>query len=317
MATLEAIQKNISAAAEAICNGELVGFPTETVYGLGADATNSTAVLKIFTTKGRPRFNPLIVHVANMIEAKKVASFNSLAEKLADAFWPGPMTLVLPMVNGSMISDVVVNGLKTVAIRIPTHPVACKLIETAGCPIAAPSANISGHISATTAEHVISDFGNKVSIVLDAGPSKHGLESTIIDTSENMITILRHGCIALDDVKIFTGRINKTFGSKVYPRPISPGQLISHYAPRCSVRLNILEPKPEEAFLAFGPEVPRHTGPIINLSSSGDLMEAASNLFAALRNLDATNSQCIAVMPIPNYGIGVAINDRLKRAASP
>ncbi len=316
MALLEPVSQNILMAAEAVRRGDLVGLPTETVYGLGADATNAAAVIKIFTAKGRPRFNPLIVHVASLAAARQIAQFNTLAERLAQAWWPGPLTLVLPLKAKSVIADVTVAGLSTIAIRMPSHPVARQLLEATGCPIAAPSANISGHISATTAAHVVSDFGDKVPIVLDAGQANHGVESTIINASGGEARILRHGSITREDIEALVGQAHNG-ANKAAVRPTSPGQLLSHYAPRCAVRLEVLEPKPDEALLAFGATVPQHNGLSINLSPTGNLTEAAANLFAALRRLDAAAPPRIAVMPIPQYGIGIAINDRLNRAAAP
>ncbi|NQX79876.1 MAG: threonylcarbamoyl-AMP synthase [Hyphomicrobiaceae bacterium] len=313
---MEITLSNIATAGAAIRSGELIGLPTETVYGLAADATNEAAVLKIYETKRRPKINPLIVHITNIAEAKKIAKFNMLAEKLANAWWPGPLTLVLPMLNNSSIADVVVNGQQTIALRIPAHPVAYKVIEAADRPIAAPSANISGHISATNAEHVLADFGNNVPFVLDAGPSDHGLESTIIDTTDNIATILRHGHITLDDIKSLNCR-TKNHANKFSTKPNAPGQLLSHYSPHSKVRLNVLRPNSGEAFIAFGSNVPSHSGPFTNISRSGDLLEAAFNLFTALRHLDSSFPKSIAVMPIPNHGIGIAINDRLNRAAAP
>jgi len=318
MALFKATPQAIDAAAQAVRNGELVGLPTETVYGLAADATNPLAVVKIFTAKGRPRFNPLIVHVAHMREAREIAAFNGLAKSLAEAFWPGPLTLVLPLKNSATIADVAVAGLQTVAIRMPAHPVARALIEAAGCPVAAPSANISGHVSATTAQHVEADFGGNVSIVLDAGPASHGLESTIVDATGEVVNILRHGGVTRENIAALTGQADGVeISNRISTRPNAPGQLLSHYAPRCAVRLEALQVKPDEALLAFGPDVPQHGGVSINLSPTGNLPEAAANLFAALRDLDASAPAGIAVMPIPNCGIGEAINDRLNRAAAP
>jgi len=316
MSIIPATPQNIILAAQAIKKGEIVALPTETVYGLGADATCATAVNKIFTAKGRPRFNPLIVHVASMTAALEIATFAPLAQCLAETFWPGPLTLVLPLRPGAIIPDVTVAGLATIALRMPAHPVAQCLIEAAGCPIAAPSANISGHVSATTAAHVASDFGADLAIVLDAGPAVHGLESTIIDATGDMPVVLRPGSITNTQIKACAGEIGRDL-KKQNSNPVAPGQLASHYAPHCAVRLAATHAAPGEALLAFGANTPQHDGPMINLSPTGDLTEAASNLFASLRRLDATGPSGIAVMPIPEDGLGIAINERLKRAAAP
>lgn len=308
--------EEIARAAAALRAGDLVAFPTETVYGLGADATNDRAVAAIFTTKGRPRFNPLIIHVPDFAAAQKYGQFTNTAAQLAQKFWPGPLTLVVPQQPDADISDLVTTGLDTIAIRIPSHPVAQALLAQAGCPVAAPSANRSGRVSATSASHVRTDFEGSDLIVLDAGPTQHGLESTIIDASGDALVLLRPGAISAEMILAETG-LHAVSGTAPAARPNAPGQLESHYAPHSQVRLDISAPKPGEALLAFGANVPRHDGPMINLSSSGDTTEAAINLFAALRTLDATGCEAIAVMPIPETGLGAAINDRLRRAAAP
>lgn len=306
----------IAKAGQVLRDGGLVAFPTETVYGLGADATQGRAVAAIFATKGRPRFNPLIVHVADMAGVERMAVMTPLAKILAAAFWPGPLTLVLGRRETSGLSDLVSAGLDTVAIRVPGHPVAQALLAAARVPIAAPSANRSGRVSPTRAEHVAADLGGDVDLVLDGGASTVGLESTIVDCTGAMVLLLRPGAVAAEDIERATGqRIERQSASEL--TPTSPGQLASHYAPAARVRLKVARPEPGEALLAFGPNVPAHDGPVLNLSEPGDLQEAAANLFGSLRDLDQPGISAIAVMPIPNSGLGEAINDRLTRAAAP
>ncbi len=305
----------IAAAAEALRAGELVSFPTETVYGLGADATNGRAVAGIFAAKGRPQFNPLIVHVADAADAVQLAVLSPLATKLADAFWPGPLTMVLAKTPDCPVADLATAGLDTVAIRVPSHPVARALIAAAGVPIAAPSANRSGHVSPTTAAHVNADLGDRVAMILDDGPTPVGVESTVLDLSGPQPALLRAGGVTSEQIEAVLGApLARATGAE--DRPSSPGQLASHYAPRAAVRLNASQALEGEAFLAFGPTAPSHDGPTINLSRAGDLAEAAAGLFAALRRLDAMGVATISVMPIPNTGLGEAINDRLQRAAA-
>ncbi len=301
----------ISTAAAMIRAGRLVAFPTETVYGLGADATNGRAVAAIFVAKGRPHFNPLIVHVKNIEQALEFAVFSPLAEDLAQAFWPGPLTLVLPRRDECRLSLLVSAGLDTVALRAPSHPVAARLIEEAGVPLAAPSANPSGRISATLATHVEEGFRGKVDMILDGGPTKIGIESTVIGFENGRPVLLRSGAVPREAIEEITG----TLASPAWGTVTSPGRLASHYAPRARLRLNALEAAPDEALLAFGPDTPSASR-ILNLSPSGDLGEAAAHLFAMLRTLDA-EGDAIAVMPIPSSGLGEAINDRLMRAAAP
>ncbi len=293
-------------------------MPTETVYGLAADATNPAAVASIFLAKGRPRFNPLIVHVAGVKEAESLADFPRAARSLAERFWPGPLTMVLPKRPEALLADLVTAGLDTVAIRVPAHPVARELLNRFG-PLAAPSANLSGHVSPTTAAHVAADLGDKVAVILDAGPTAIGLESTIVGIDRaGRGVLLRSG--GLDRAKI-----EETLGAPLAaPRvdadaPTAPGMLASHYAPSATLRLNVEQVKPGEALLAFGPVLPAHAHQavaIVNLSKAGDTTEAASKFFAALRDLDRA-ATAIAVMPIPETGLGEAINDRLRRAAAP
>lgn len=303
-------------AGDAIRAGRLVAFPTETVYGLGADATNGEAVARIFAAKGRPSFNPLIVHIASLADAEKLGIFSDVARRLALDFWPGPLTIVVNRQPGTPISDLVSAGLPSLALRMPDHPVAQALLAASQRPLAAPSANRSGHVSATTADHVAADLGDAVSVILDGGATRHGLESTVVDATGSGIALLRPGAITAE-------AIESAIGAALVRRsadpaaPVSPGQLQSHYAPSAQIRLNASSIAAGEALLAFGPDVPQTQGPMINLSAGGDLVEAAANLFAALRALDATGAATIAVSAIPEYGLGEAINDRLRRAAAP
>ncbi|GAB4225570.1 MAG: L-threonylcarbamoyladenylate synthase [Methyloligellaceae bacterium] len=316
MAITAATPQSIAEAARALRAGRLVAFPTETVYGLGADATNGEAVAAIFEAKGRPRFNPLIVHVPGLAAARGIARFPQPAEKLAAAFWPGPLTLVLPRRPESGISSLVTAGLDTIALRVPAHEVARSLLREAGIPVAAPSANRSGHVSATRAEHVLADLGEAPAFILDAGPTPAGLESTIVACTQETCALLRPGAIAREDIEAVLGGALVS-GPAEAAKPSSPGQLESHYAPRAKLRLNATAVREGEALLAFGPDVPEFKGPCINLSPSGSLREAAAALFSALRALDESGAHTIAVMPIPAEGLGEAINDRLRRAAAP
>ncbi len=320
MPTEKATSESIARAARFIQQGGLVAFPTETVYGLGADATNDLAVAAIFSAKGRPTFNPLIAHVPNVMVAERFAILDERAKKLAAKFWPGPLTLVLPRRPESPISLLVTAGLDTVALRCPAHPVALALIAEARRPIAAPSANKSGHVSPTTAAHVEADLGDDLSIILDGGPTEVGLESTVLDASGPALTILRPGVVSAEDITEATGEpvVRAAPIASETDRPTAPGQLASHYAPRAMMRLDAERAGPGEALLAFGPAPPDTSGPVEQLSETRNLMEAAANLFAALRRLDATGAASIAVMPIPSSpGLGEAINDRLARAAAP
>lgn len=287
--------------------GQVVAFPTETVYGLGADATSSDAVLRIYETKGRPRFNPLIVHVADLAMAERLAEFSPLARKLA-TLWPGPLTLVLPRRPEAGLSDIATAGLDTVGIRIPRHDLAQELIRATGRPLAAPSANPSGRLSPTTAAQVLAGFAGRVP-VLDGGPADAGVESTILAVTGDSVTQLRAGALPREEIEALLGQaiaIAREGG------PVTaPGMLASHYAPNARLRIHVEHPEPGEAYLAFGDRPGT-----LNLSPSGDLHEAARNLFSMLHQLDAEASR-IAVAPIPDSGLGEAINDRLKRAAAP
>lgn len=303
----------IKDAATIIRRGGLVAFPTETVYGLGADATNSDAVAAIFAAKRRPRINPLIVHVFDLEAAETHTTFDSAARKLAEAFWPGPLSLVLPRRKTCALSLLVSAGLDTVALRVPAHRTAAALLHEAKRPIAAPSANPSGRITATSAEHVATDLRHAADVILDDGAAPLGIESTVIGWQDGRALMLRPGAITRDAIEAVIGAL----GLPEYGRVTSPGQLASHYAPRAQLRLNAEAARPGEALLAFGPDVPAGYGAMRNLSPRGDLREAAANLFAMLRALDGDDAGAIAVMPIPDEGLGEAINDRLRRAAAP
>jgi len=316
MPIVKATEEAIAAAAALLRQGNLVAFPTETVYGLGGDATNGRAVAAIFAAKGRPRFNPLIVHVPDAAKAGEHAEMSALARRLAAAFWPGPLTLVLARRAHSSLSELVSAGLDSVAVRVPDHPVAQALLRAAGCPLAAPSANRSGHLSPTRAEHVYADFGDGIALILDGGPTAHGLESTVIDARGKEPVLLRPGAVPADTIEAVLGQPLRRAAAST-DTPSSPGQLASHYAPRARLRLGAAHANDGEALLAFGPNVAQGAARTINLSPTGDLIEAAANLFAALRTLDKTGVATIAVMPIPEHGLGEAINDRLRRAAAP
>jgi L-threonylcarbamoyladenylate synthase len=306
----------IAEAAERLRAGRLVAFPTETVYGLGTDATNGTAVAGIFAAKNRPRFNPLIVHVPSIIEAERLVAFCGVSHALAAAFWPGALTLVLPKRPGCPVADLTTAGLDTLAIRVPSHPLATKILRAAGVPVAAPSANRSGRVSPTRAEHVAADMADQDVLVVDGGAAPLGVESTVVDVQADKVIMLRPGGVTAEDIARVTGQpIERSLHAQA--KPLSPGQLASHYAPRADVRLEATGIAAGEAMLAFGPDVPEHDGPSVNLSVRGDLKEAAANFFAALRTLDASGAATIAVMPIPRTGLGEAINDRLQRAAAP
>ena len=308
----------IAAACAALDRGELVAMPTETVYGLAADAANAEAVGRIFLAKGRPRFNPLIAHFASLADARRYADFSPEAEHLAAAFWPGPLTMVLPKKPDAPLADLVTAGLDTVAVRLPAHPVAHALLSAFGRPVAAPSANRSGHVSTTTAAHVATDLGRNVSVILDAGPTLIGLESTIVGLAGDRPQLLRAGGIASQDIAEVLGT-DLALAEADDHAPAAPGMLTSHYAPVAKVRLEATAVRPGEALLAFGPDLPADTGnaiAVVNLSPGGDTTEAAVHLFSALRELDR-RATAIAVMPIPDEGLGEAINDRLRRAAAP
>jgi len=303
--------QTVAEAAALLRAGRLCAFPTETVYGLGADATNADAVLSIYETKGRPRFNPLIVHCADLAMAETLAEFSPLARQVA-GLWPGSLTLVLPAKPGNGLADVVMAGLDSVAIRIPDHKLALELIAAVGKPLAAPSANPSGKLSPTTAEQVRRGFGGRVP-VLDGGPCRAGVESTIIRVEGDQLVQLRAGAVARKEIERKLSV--KVAVAKKDSAVAAPGMLASHYAPNAQMRLNA-EPRAGEAYLAFG-KAPAFDGVMRNLSPAGDPHEAARNLFSMLHELDAAGVGAIAVAPIPEEGLGEAINDRLARAAAP
>ncbi|MBA2935776.1 threonylcarbamoyl-AMP synthase [Sphingomonas sp. CGMCC 1.13654] len=299
----------IARAADLIRAGQPVAVPTETVYGLAADATSGEAVARIYAAKGRPSFNPLIVHVASMAQAETLAVIGPVARRLADAFWPGPLTMVLPLGAGSPVSSLVTAGLPTLALRMPAHPAMKALIEASGRPLAAPSANASGRISATRAEHVASSLGDRVPLVLDGGPTRHGIESTIVAVEPERLRLLRPGPITAEHLSDAGGLPVDTVEDG---RIEAPGQLSSHYAPGKPVRLEATGRLPGEWLIGFGPIEGDD-----NLSPIGDPIEAAARLFDALHRADAAEPPAIAIAPIPRTGLGHAINDRLKRAAAP
>ncbi|WP_188849347.1 L-threonylcarbamoyladenylate synthase [Aureimonas glaciei] len=307
----------VADAVAVLLAGGLVAIPTETVYGLGADATQGAAVAAIFEAKGRPRFNPLICHVCDRAMAEATGVFDPVARRLADAFWPGPLTIVLPLAAESGIHPLTLGGLTTVALRMP-QGIARDVIAGVGRPVAAPSANRSGKVSPTTAAHVARSLGDRIDLILDAGPAVVGLESTIVMPVPGKIVLLRAGGITADDIEAALGLavVRPEAGAAIQ----SPGQLASHYAPHGQVRLDALSVRPGEWLLKFGRRAVEGEGAaagIIDLSPAGDLREAASNLFAALTLLDRPDVAEIAVMPIPETGLGEAINDRLRRAAAP
>lgn len=308
--------EQIAKAARYLAQGGLVAFPTETVYGLGADASNGLAVAGIYSVKGRPTFNPLIIHLPTADMAWYFGVASEAARKLAAAFWPGPLTLVLPLRPGADIEPLALAGLSTIALRVPSHPVAQALLKEAGRPIAAPSANRSGHVSPTSASHVLAEFGDDVPVILDGGDTEVGLESTIVDLTGPEPVLLRPGGVTREAIERVLGAPLSDRTPSSSDTPNAPGQLESHYAPAAAVRLDASAMRPGEALLAFGDPLP-HDGPMLNLSPSENLAEAAANLFSFLRRLDAAGAATIAVMPIPRHGLGEAINDRLARAAAP
>lgn len=311
MPVLAADRATIARAAELLRAGRLVAFPTETVYGLGADASNDTAVADIFAAKGRPSFNPLIVHVADLAQAEQLGIFSETARRLAVHFWPGALTLVVPRRPHIDLSLLVSAGLETVALRVPSAPVIRALLDRSGRPIAAPSANRSGLISPTRAEHVAESLGVQVDLILDGGPTPLGLESTVIGCVGADPVMLRPGAIAREELEAIAGPLRRAQGAI-----LSPGQLASHYAPRAKLRLGARSVTRGEALIGFGTDLPSGASHVFNLSPRADLREAAANLFAMLHAADAVSTQ-IAVVPIPAHGLGEAINDRLARAAAP
>jgi len=313
----------IEAAAGVLREGGLVAFPTETVYGLGADAGSGEAVARLYAAKGRPSFNPLIAHVADLLAARSLAVFNTQAEALALAFWPGPLTLVLPRRDDCPVSDLATAGLDSIALRVPDHPVARDLLAAFGEAVVAPSANRSGHVSPTHAAHVLADLDGRIDLIVDGGPTQVGVESTIVACIDQP-SLLRPGGIARAAIENVLGQplaaADSAPSDTAEDVPLAPGMLASHYAPRAVLRLEASAVREDEALLAFGPALPAGADKarrILNLSARGDLVEAAAHLFSHLRALDASGAGRIAVMPVPHDGLGEAINDRLLRAAAP
>jgi L-threonylcarbamoyladenylate synthase len=314
-------ENGLSVAAGIILAGGLVAFPTETVYGLGADATSGTAVAGIYAAKGRPRFNPLISHVPDCTAAERLAVFDPISRRLAEAFWPGALTLVLPKSEGCPVSDLATAGLDTVALRVPDHPVARRLLAAVGRPVAAPSANRSGHVSPTRADDVMADLDGRIDAVVDGGVTRIGVESTIVSVADGVAHVLRPGGVTRAELEavLGPGMVADATDEPDAGRPTSPGRLASHYAPAAAVRLDATSVRPGEALLAFGPDpVPgaEWATAIESLSPTGDLAEAAARLFRCLRDLDRPDVTTIAVSPIPDTGLGEAIRDRLSRAAA-
>jgi L-threonylcarbamoyladenylate synthase len=291
--------KSIAEAARLILAGEPVAIPTETVYGLAADAMNAEAVARIYAAKGRPSFNPLIIHVTDRASAERIGVFDEQARALADEYWPGPLTLVVPLRDASGIASIVTAGLKTVGIRVSSHPAMQTLLRACGRPLAAPSANASGSISPTRAEHVVKSLGGRIPLVVDAGPTERGLESTIIAATGGPLRLLRRGPIQIE--------AEEAAGSPIE----APGQLASHYSPSKPLRMNASQAEPDEFLIGFG-----EVAGDLNLSPTRDLVEAAARLFDALHRGDSSPKSRIAVVPVPDEGLGAAINDRLKRAAA-
>jgi L-threonylcarbamoyladenylate synthase len=318
---LPAGEAAMAAAVRCLAAGGLVAFPTETVYGLGADASNAAAVARLYEAKGRPAFNPLIAHVGNIAAARQIARFDATATVLAEAFWPGPLTLVLPKAKDCPVSDLATAGLDTVAIRLPAHPLAREILRAFGGPVVAPSANLSGHVSPTTAEHVQNDLDGRIDLIVDGGAVDVGVESTIVGCFDQPM-LLRPGGLPRGEIERALGRPLKQpphDPDSASSQPLAPGMLASHYAPRTRVRLDAEHIAPGEALLAFGSNAVAGVdaaAAVMNLSAQADLNEAAANLFGYLRALDAIGARAIAVMPVPHHGLGEAINDRLRRAAA-
>ena len=317
---LPATPDGIARAAALLRAGRLVAFGTETVYGLGADATDPRAVAAIFAAKDRPRFNPLICHYPDAEAAFADVVADPAAHRLAAAFWPGPLTLVLPRRPASKVAELTSAGLDSLAVRVPAHPVATALLRAVGRPVAAPSANRSGQVSPTTAAHVLAELGGRIDAVLDSGPCAVGVESTVLDLTGQRPVLLRPGGVTAEMLEAAIGKVAEAGALAPGQAPRAPGQLASHYAPALPVRRNAAELRAGEALLAFGPPLPG-AEIVFNLSPAGDLTEAAARLFAGLRILDecgaAAGCAAIAAMPVPERGLGRAINDRLARAAAP
>lgn len=307
-------------AARLIAAGGIVAFPTETVYGLGADAANPQAVADLYAAKGRPAFNPLIAHVRDAAAARRLGAFGRPADILAERFWPGPLTLVVPYTGGDGVCELARAGLDTVALRVPAHPDAMAILDAFGGAVVAPSANRSGHVSPTTAAHVMGDLSGRIDAVLDGGPTRVGVESTILDLTGDAPVLLRPGGLAREEIEDALGRPLARAGSGDSARPLAPGRLASHYAPRALLRLDADSVMPGEALLTFAGAAPPGTdraSQVLDLSPTGDLTQAAARLYGALRGLDASGCPSIAVVPLPRTGLGEAIADRLARAAAP
>jgi L-threonylcarbamoyladenylate synthase len=327
---MKADSEAVKAAARCLSAGGLVAFPTETVYGLGADAHDGIAVARLYDAKGRPAFNPLIAHVSDLAAARRLARFDATAERLAMALWPGPLTLVLPKASDCAVAELATAGLDSIAVRVPDHPVARDILAALGRPVVAPSANRSGHVSPTTAQHVLTDLRGRIDLIVDGGATSVGLESTIVACLGEPVLLRPGGVPRLAIERVLGGVLGSTLGEAPaqagtdegeapLDAPLAPGQLASHYAPRSRLRLDATGVSPGEALLAFGAPMPAGAEPVrmLNLSARSDLIEAAANLFSHLRALDAAGATAIAVMPVPHDGLGEAINDRLKRAAAP
>jgi L-threonylcarbamoyladenylate synthase len=306
-------------AGRLLASGALVAFPTETVYGLGADATNPKAVARIYAAKGRPSFNPLIAHVHSLQAAFELGDFNAEARALAEAFWPGPMTLVVPAASDCRVCDLARAGLDTIALRVPSDLVAQAILKAVGRPIAAPSANLSGHVSPSQAEHVLADLDGRIDAIVMGNSAIVGLESSVFACLADGVVLLRPGAITRDHAETVLGHAVTLPQERNDASPLSPGRLTSHYAPRAPIRLSVTHIMAGEACLAFGQEIPPGATPemTLNLSPSGSLEQAAANLYSMLRHLDSLSPLAISVVKIPAYGLGDAMFDRLQRAAAP
>jgi L-threonylcarbamoyladenylate synthase len=322
---VSADQVAVEAAARCLAAGGLLAFPTETVYGLGADARNGEAIARLYEAKGRPAFNPLICHVRDLAAAGRLGDFDAAATRLAEALWPGPLTLVVPKRPDCGVSELATAGLPTIALRVPAHPVAHAILTEFGQPVVAPSANRSGHVSPTTAAHVLADLRGRIDLIIDGGPTPVGVESTIVACLDRPV-LLRPGGLPRAEIERALGHALAEAAPdgpvllEDGAAPMAPGQLASHYAPRAGLRLDADRVAAGEALLAFGPELPpgaAGAARVLNLSARGDLIEAAANLFSHLRALDAQGVTMIAVMPVPHQGLGEAINDRLRRGQAP
>ena len=317
---LPAGEAALAKAVRCLAEGGLVAYPNETVYGLGADATNPAAVARLYLAKGRPAFNPLIAHVGDIAAGMRLARFDGTAIALARAFWPGPLTLVLPKTPDCPVADLATAGLETIATRLPSHPVALQILRAFGGPVVAPSANLSGHVSPTTAAHVQADLDGLIDLIVDGGPVEVGVESTIVGCFDEPM-LLRPGGLPRGEIERVLGRALRqppADADSDSGQPLAPGMLASHYAPRTKVRLDAGHVEAGEVLLAFGSNAVAGVDAatiVMNLSARGDLAEAATNLFGYLRALDVSGARAIAVMPVPHHGLGEAVNDRLRRAA--